>query len=370
MASASSPVISPGAWLGLLGGGQLGRMFTMAAQSMGYQVCVLDPSRNAPAGMVANRQIYADYADRGALEELASLCRGVTTEFENVPADALAWLAARCRVSPDAHAVSIAQDRMAEKAFMRDRCGLQTAPYAEIRTAQDIDAAEDTLFPGVLKVARLGYDGKGQRTVANRREAAQAFAAMRSVPCVLEKHLALEREISVVVARRDKSDVATFPTAENQHANGILDLSIAPARVSSDLAQRARGAALRIAGELDYLGVLCVEFFVLAGDILLVNEIAPRPHNSGHYTINACVTSQFEQQARILAGLPLGSVEQHTPAVMINILGDVLQREPDWERLLSRPRVKLHLYGKTEARQGRKMGHITCLGRSVDEALE
>ena len=360
--------IPPGAWLGLLGGGQLGRMFTMAAQSLGYPVCVLDPSDNSPAGAVADRHIRAEYADARALEALASLCRGVTTEFENVPAQALEYLATRCRVTPGAHAVGVAQDRLREKAFVR-RCGIDTTPYAEVQAAQDVAAAPADLFPGILKVARLGYDGKGQRRVATRAEALAAFAELHAVPCVLEQQLPLEREISVVVARRSENDTATFPVVENEHAHGILDTSIAPARISAGLAQQACAAALRIARELDYTGVLCVEFFVLSGDRLLVNEIAPRPHNSGHYTIDACFTSQFEQQARILADMPLGSVEQHTPAVMLNILGQAWAPRPDWPRLLSHPQAKLHLYGKTEARQGRKMGHVTCLAGSVDEAL-
>jgi 5-(carboxyamino)imidazole ribonucleotide synthase len=368
-------MITPGSWLGLLGGGQLGRMFTMAAQSMGYRVCVLDPSDHSPAGSVADRHIRADYDDVRALEALASLCRGVTTEFENVPAQSLAFLASRCRVSPDAAAVSIAQDRIAEKAFVR-RAGIETAPYAEIRSVADLDAAPESLLPGILKVARLGYDGKGQARVATREEARAAFAGMGSVPCVLEQRMALECEISVVVARlgpggEARGAVTTFPVAENQHASGILDQSIVPARVSESIAAQARDAALAIAEALDYVGVLCVEFFIVAGDRLLVNEIAPRPHNSGHYTIDACVTSQFEQQARILAELPLGSTALLAPAVMINLLGEVWQgRDPDWVTLLSHPQAKLHLYGKTDARQGRKMGHVTCLGETIGQALE
>jgi 5-(carboxyamino)imidazole ribonucleotide synthase len=234
----------------------------------------------------------------------------------------------------------------------------------------DLAAAPDDLFPGILKVARLGYDGKGQYRVGSRVAAEEAFADLHGVPCVLEKQVPLEREISVVVARRDESHTETFPVAENEHASGILDTSIAPARISTELARQARADALRIARELEYVGVLCVEFFVLSGDRLMVNEIAPRPHNSGHYTIDACVTSQFEQQTRILANMPLGSVAQHAPAVMLNILGEAWARRPDWHRLLSHPRAKLHLYGKTEARQGRKMGHVTCLGDTVEQALE
>jgi 5-(carboxyamino)imidazole ribonucleotide synthase len=363
-------IVQPGAWLGLLGGGQLGRMFTMAAQGMGYRVAVLDPGADSPAGSVADRHLQAGYLDQAALAELATLCGGVTTEFENVPAKALAFLATRTRVSPHAEPVAIAQDRRREKAFVR-ACGIDTAPYADIEQAADLDRAPEALLPGILKVARLGYDGKGQARVASRTEAAAAFKAFGGIPCVLEARLDLEREISVVVARRGARDAVHFPVAENEHAHGILDTSIVPARISRDLAGRACAAAERIAEGLDYVGVLCVEFFVLKGERLLVNEIAPRPHNSGHYSIDACVTSQFEQQARVLAGLPLGATALHSPAVMVNLLGDVWQSgPPDWTRVLRHPEAKLHLYGKREARPGRKMGHYTVLAPHVETALE
>lgn len=365
--------IAPGEWLGLMGGGQLGRMFTMAAQSMGYKVCVLDPGDHSPAGSVADRHIRADYLHEGALAEMSVLCRGVTTEFENVPAEAMAYLARFCRVAPSAEAVSIAQDRMREKAFVRST-GIETAPYADINVDADLDRASANLFPGILKVSRLGYDGKGQARVATREEAREAFRKFGGAPCVLEQRLDLKLELSVVVARARAGEAVTFPIAENAHANGILDTSIVPGRVSPEVAARARQAAIRIADGLDYVGVLCVEFFLVAGDVLLVNEIAPRPHNSGHYTIDACFTSQFEQQVRILAGLPLGDTSQHTPAVMMNLLGDVWRGhdhdgEPDWTRVLVHPRAKLHLYGKTEARAGRKMGHVTCLDDTLEGAL-
>ena len=362
-------MITPGAWLGLLGGGQLGRMFTMAAQSMGYRVCVLDPGDHSPAGAVADRHLRADYTDAHALEALAGLCQAVTTEFENVPARSLAYLASRCRVSPSAEAVSIAQDRIAEKAFVQGQ-GIATAPYLVVNSIDDLQQVGANLLPGIIKVSRLGYDGKGQARVTTIDEAIAAFVDMGSVPCVLERHLPLQMEISVVVARAGKGEALTFPIAENRHAHGILDMSMMPARISESLATRARAAALRLADALDYLGVLCVEFFVTEGETLLVNEIAPRPHNSGHYSIDACVSSQFEQQARILAGLPLGAIDPLCSAVMINLLGEVwAAHEPDWARVLRHPGVKLHLYGKTHPRQGRKMGHITCLAASLDEAL-
>jgi 5-(carboxyamino)imidazole ribonucleotide synthase len=366
----SGETIAPGAWLGLLGGGQLGRMFTMAAQSMGYRVAVVDPGDHSPAGSVADRHIRADYLDQAALDRLAADCAAVTTEFENVPARALEFLAAHCRVSPHAAAVEIAQDRVGEKRFV-ESCGIAVAPFAAVTRAADIDRADPALFPGILKVARLGYDGKGQAGVDDRAAARAAFAAFGEVPCVLEKRLDLARELSVVIARRARDDSTCFPVTENRHARGILDTSIVPARVAPGLAAAAARAAETIAERLDYVGVLCVEFFVLAGDALVVNEIAPRPHNSGHYTIDACVTSQFEQQARVLAGLPLGSTRLHGPAVMVNLLGDLWRDgEPDWTQVLRHPTAKLHLYGKSEARPGRKMGHFTVLAEDVGTALE
>ncbi|MCL4745362.1 MAG: 5-(carboxyamino)imidazole ribonucleotide synthase, partial [Burkholderiaceae bacterium] len=274
--------------------------------------------------------------------------------------------------------VEIAQDRMREKAFARD-CGLQVAPYIEVHRRSDLDAADPALFPAILKAARLGYDGKGQARVADREQAHLAFERIGAVPCVLEKMLSLDLEVSALVARGFDGNAVVYPLAENVHRDGILSHSTVPARVSQDLAWRATDAALRIAHALDYVGVLCVEFFVLADSTLLFNEMAPRPHNSGHYSIDACVTSQFEQQARILARLPLGSVHQHEPAVMLNLLGDLwfdgasgasgaTRREPDWARALRHPRVKLHLYGKSQARRGRKMGHVTVLDETVERA--
>ncbi len=368
-----SKTIAPGAWLGLLGGGQLGRMFCMAAQSMGYKVAVLDPGTESPAGTVADLHIRKDYLDPQGLEELARLCQGVTTEFENVPAKALEFLAGHCLVSPMADSVAIAQDRIREKRFVA-ATGVGVAPYAVIRHLEDIDALAPTLFPGILKVARLGYDGKGQARVASSEDARAAFGELGGAPCVLEKRLDLRFELSVIVARTREGAVATYPVAENEHKGGILDTSIVPARVGSDIAAAARDAALKIAAQLDYVGVLCVEFFVLGDGSLLVNELAPRPHNSGHYTIDACITSQFEQQARILAGLPLGDTRQHTPAVMLNILGDSwhgthLSEAPDWPAVLRHGSAKLHLYGKSQAREGRKMGHVTVLGATAPEAL-
>lgn len=366
--------LAPGAWLGLLGGGQLGRMFCMAAQSIGFKVCVLDPADNGPAASVADRHIHADYLDEKALAELGQLCEACTTEFENVPAAALQFLAGHCLVSPGHDAVSIAQDRIAEKTFI-SQCELNPAPWAPVRSADDLTQIDPALLPGILKVARLGYDGKGQARVDTAEQAQDAFKRFGEVPCVLEARQDLLTELSVVVARSFTGETAAYPVSENEHRDGILAVSNVPARVDPELALRATAATVRIAHTLEYVGVLCVEFFVVNGDELLVNELAPRPHNSGHYTIDACLTSQFEQQARVLAGWPLGGVQQHEPAVMLNILGNSWfadgaeePSEPDWSGVVRHPRAKLHLYGKAQARMGRKMGHVTVLGDSLAQA--
>ncbi len=333
---AGTPVqpLPPGSWLGVLGGGQLGRMFSMAAQSLGYRVCVLDPSAQSPAGRVADRHLQADYLDEAALAAMGELCGAVTTEFENVPAAALARLARHCRVTPSADAVAVAQDRIAEKQFL-ERCGVPVAPYLAVRQVSDLHDLSDAaasgggvgLFPGILKLARLGYDGKGQERVATRAEAIAAYerfaaAGGEPVACVLERRLDLAREISVIVARGDDDGSVTFPVGENVHHDGILATTTVPAGIDGALAARARQAAVTIAGQLAYVGVLCVEFFVLGDGSLVANEMAPRPHNSGHWSADAAVTSQFEQQVRVMAGLPLGSTEQLRPSVMLNILGD------------------------------------------------
>jgi len=367
--------LPPGAWLGLLGGGQLGRMFCMAAQSLGYKVVVLDPGSDSPAGSVADRHIRADYLDPQGLAELASLAAAATTEFENVPAAALEFLARTARVTPAAESVAIAQDRIREKTFLASH-GFAVAPFAVLRSLDDAHGVDPGLLPGIVKSARMGYDGKGQVSVRTHAEVEAAWHAMKGAPCVLEQRVRLASEVSVIVARSERGAAVTWPVAENLHRDGILDVSIVPARVSADLAARARDTAMRIATALDYRGVLCVEMFIADDGALLVNEVAPRPHNSGHYGIDACVTSQFEQQARVLADLPLGSTRQHTPAVMVNLLGDIwfdgpgaAPREPAWPDVLAEPQAKLHLYGKSEARRGRKMGHVTCLGDTLADAL-
>ena len=362
-------MIFPDAMLGMLGGGQLGRMFTLAAHSMGYRVAVLDPDRLSPAGAIADVHLRAAYQDRDALQQLADSCVAVTTEFENVPADSLRWLAAHCTVRPTGDSVAVAQDRIREKRFLTQN-GFDVVPYTVIERIEDSHNVEPALLPGILKRARFGYDGKGQARVSTQDEVRSAFMALGSEACVLEKRVALTCEVSVIAARGADGATKSFPVSENQHRRGILDVSIVPARVSPALAEHAARCAQAVAVKLGYCGVLAVEFFVTTDGALLVNEIAPRPHNSGHYTIDACATSQFEQQVRTLCGLPLGDTRLLSPVVMVNLLGDVWQRgHPAWDAVFSCPEAKLHLYGKHEARTGRKMGHYTVLGVDADDAL-
>jgi 5-(carboxyamino)imidazole ribonucleotide synthase len=365
-------MILPPATLGMLGGGQLGRFFVQAAHELGYRVIVLDPDAHSPAGKIADEHLQAAYDDNAALERLAGQCAAVTTEFENVPADTLAWLSKYVLVRPNAEAVRTCQNRSAEKAFLKKH-GFPHAPYADIRSEDDLRNANAGLFPGILKVARFGYDGKGQARVASREEAIAAWASFRGEPCVLEQQLKLDYEVSVVLARDAQGKVKCFPTAENSHRKGILDVSLVPARTSGCLAGNAEEVAEGIAQKMDYVGTLGVEFFVVHGQ-LYVNEMAPRPHNSGHYTLDACVTDQFEQQVRALCGLPLGESRAHSAAAMVNLLGDIWYladphhaKEPDWSQLLAVPNLKLHLYGKHHARPGRKMGHFTVIGANAEE---
>jgi len=364
-------MILPGATLGVLGGGQLGRMFAYAARVLGYHVIVLDPDPHSPAAQFADAQICANYDDRAALLELANQCAAVTTEFENVPAQSLELLATLCTVRPAASAVAIAQDRITEKSYLAEQ-GFPVTPFAVVRTEQELHEALSSIpAPAILKRSRLGYDGKGQAPVTNLEHAVTAFHMLGDEPCVLEQRVSLEKEISVIVARGADGETACFPVVENQHQDGILDVSIVPARISEALAKQAADMAIKLTERLKYCGVLAVEFFVIADDRLLINEIAPRPHNSGHATLDACVTSQFEQQVRTLCGLPLGSTRLLSPVVMVNLLGDLwADGEPHWEKLLQHKQVKLHLYGKSEPRPGRKMGHFTCLDESLEQALE
>jgi len=373
------PTANPSAVLGVMGGGQLGRMFAHAAQAMGYKVAVLEPSADCPAGQVAERLIAASYTDAGGLAELAQTCVAVTTEFENVPADSMAWLGERSFVAPAASCVSIAQDRILEKRFFVEcapNSGVMPAPHKTIASHADIDAIDDDLLPGILKTVRMGYDGKGQVRVRTREDVRAAFDAMQGVTCLLEKMLPLAYEVSVLTARGHDGASVVYPIAENVHRDGILFTTTVPGpNVSDACAKQAQDAARAIVAQLGYVGVLCIEFFVLQDGTLVVNEMAPRPHNSGHYTIDACVTSQFAQQVRAMARLPLGDVRQHSPAVMLNILGDVwfegdseTPREPAWDRVLALPGANLHLYGKDDPRRARKMGHVTFVAPTLGEA--
>ena len=370
---AIDPILPP-ATLGLLGGGQLGRFFVLAAHEMGYQVWVLDPDPNSPAGRAADRHLQADYEDFAALDLLVAHCAAVTTEFENVPAATLEYLAKFIPVRPGAAAVAVCQNRIAEKTFLADN-GLPHGAFVAVRSADDLAELPAHLFPAILKVARFGYDGKGQATVADAAEAVHAFNAFGGEACVLEQRLALDCEVSVVLAREACGEVRVFPLAENRHRHGILDVSITPARVDAALAARAREVAEHIAIRLGYVGTLAVEFFV-SGGALYVNEMAPRPHNSGHATIDANLTDQYMQQVRALCGLPLGEPRAHSAAVMVNLLGDLWYcggderaHEPDWSVLHAVPNLRLHLYGKHHARAGRKMGHFTVVDHTADAAL-
>ena len=367
--------ILPGATLGVMGGGQLGRMFVHAAQRLGYFTAVLDPDPDSPAGRVSHHHVRTDYTDAQGLAQLAQLSAAITTEFENVPAQALEQLAQSRPVAPGAACVAIAQDRIEEKAHFRACAalsGVDCAPHAVIRSAADCQAVGDDLLPGILKTARLGYDGKGQWRVRTREELAQAWAQSGQVPCVLEKMLPLVAECSVLLARGHDGKTVSYPAQRNVHVDGILAVTHAyPGCLPADLAERAQAATVAIAQQIGYVGLLCIEFFVVQGPqglTLVVNEMAPRPHNSGHHTIDAFDHSQFDLQVHAMAGLPLPTPRQHSPAIMLNLLGDIWfdaqgrERSPDWAQLLALPGTHLHLYGKTEARRGRKMGHLTLTG--------
>ena len=395
--------------LGVLGGGQLGRMWAHAAQTLGYQTAVLDPDPHSPAGWVSHLHLCADYLDPQALAQMAQQCAAITTEFENVPAQALAQLAQTRPVSPSAASVAVAQDRAQEKAHFT-RCGVPVAPHAVLAHAADVAAVSAALLPGILKTARLGYDGKGQARVANRAELLAAWQAMQSgdsgqatpsaTVCVLEKMLPLAAECSVVLARGNDGQMVHLPVQANLHRNGILAVTeVGDGALDTALAAQALAAARDVAQGLGYVGVLCVEFFVLHPDTpggkpsLVVNEIAPRPHNSGHHSIDSCDVSQFDLQVRCMAGLPLVPPRAHSAAVMLNLLGDLWwpgaapagapapqdpkthpptesAREPNWAAVLALPGVHLHLYGKTQPRRGRKMGHLTCTAATLGQARD
>ncbi|WP_336692802.1 5-(carboxyamino)imidazole ribonucleotide synthase [Delftia acidovorans] len=364
----SADVILPGATLGVLGGGQLGRMFVQSAQAMGYFTAVLDADPTSPAGLVSHHHIRTGYEDPQGLAELARLSAAVTTEFENVPAAALNLLAAQRPVSPAGSSVAIAQDRAQEKAHFV-RCGVPCAPYAVIETHTQLAAVHASLLPGILKTARMGYDGKGQVRVKNAAELATAWEQLGRVACVLEKMLPLAHECSVIVARGRDGSMVNLPVQRNLHREGILAVTeVYEGNLPQAQVEQALAAARSVADGLDYVGVLCVEFFVLQDGMLVVNEIAPRPHNSGHYSQNACDVSQFELQVRCMTGLPLTQPRQHSPSIMLNLLGDLWFKDgeqakaPAWDQVLALPGCHLHLYGKHDAKRGRKMGHLNVTG--------
>jgi 5-(carboxyamino)imidazole ribonucleotide synthase len=373
MSSNETTFIPPGSTLGVLGGGQLGRMFVQAAEQLGYATVVLDDDPSSPAGLTAHFHITTRYDDAQGLASLAERCAAVTTEFENVPAQSLAALALKCSVAPAAAAVAVCQDRAAEKAHFQ-RCNVPCASHHLIDSPQALAQVSADLLPGILKTARMGYDGKGQVRVQSLEDLAAAWTSLGQAPCLLEKMLPLAFEISVIVARHADGTVVHLPVQHNLHLDGILAVTRVPAPgVSEALSEQAVNAAQRLAASLGYVGVLCVEFFVLQDGSLVANEMAPRPHNSGHYSLDACDVSQFELQVRTLTHAPLVQPRLHSSAVMLNLLGDLWWSQgqeltPPWQAILALPGVHLHLYGKTEPRPGRKMGHLTVTASSLDRA--
>lgn len=364
-------MILPPAWIGILGGGQLGMMLALVAKQFGYQVAILEPDPNCPAARVADKQICCNYNDLDGLLQLAELCAVVTTEFENVPAAAIEQITQTTPVYPSADAITIAQNRIKEKTFFQS-IGLKTAAFAAINSLEDCQLIDSNLFPAILKTTTLGYDGKGQITVNNRTDLALAYQELGLGECILEKKVTLAKEVSVIIARNCHG-VQAFPLIENQHRNGILDVSYIPAQVTPELIQEANAAAVNLINQLNYVGLLTIEFFITHDQQLLVNEIAPRPHNSGHITIEAATTSQYEQQLRAICGLPLGSTELKQAGAMLNLLGDIwLDPQIDANQILltSYPEAKFHWYGKNTAKPRRKMGHISLTESNRSELIQ
>jgi 5-(carboxyamino)imidazole ribonucleotide synthase len=368
---AQARIIPPGSALGVLGSGQLGRMFTIAARRMGYRVHTFSPDEDTPTGQVADVEVAASYDDLDALRAFAGQVSVVTFEFENVPAEAVEAIEAIVQVRPSGAALHVAQQRAREKEFLAAH-GIPTAPFARAATLDELwDAVARIGTPTVIKTAAFGYDGKGQHRVTTPADVEHIWAAIGHQEAVVEKFVSLQAEVSVIAARGLDGAVATYPLFENRHRNHILDVTTAPAVVPAAVARQATEITRTVLESLQYIGILCVEFFLSTDGELLVNELAPRPHNSGHLTFDAAVTSQFEQQVRAVCGLPLGSPELLRPAAMANLLGELwAEGEPNWAAACRNPDVKLHLYGKEEPRPARKMGHLTAMGRSVDEAMD
>ncbi len=371
MKKPSQPIL-PGATLGVMGSGQLGRMFAIEARKMGYRIHTFSPDSDSPTGQIAEREVTASYEDEAAVRDFAKGISVLTFEFENVPSQTVEWAAEHCIVRPAGRVLHICQHRLREKEFLSG-AGLPVAPFRKVTSADELAAAAKEIgLPGVLKTAAFGYDGKGQRKLMPGDDLAEAWKPFAGAPAVLEGFVKFEREISVLVSRGIDGAMATWPVCENEHANHILDITYCPARIPNAVAENARALAERVALSLDLVGVLAVEMFLLADGGIVINELAPRPHNSGHFSFDASVTSQFAQQVRAICGLPLGSTDSLAPAAMSNLLGDVWLDSktgtPDWAAALAIPGVHLHLYGKSEPKRGRKMGHITATGTNVEDA--
>lgn len=357
--STSPLILEPGATIGFLGGGQLARMLSLAAAPLGFQCHIYDPDADTPAASVTAAQTVGGFDDEDALARFADAVDVVSFEFESVPARTAEILADHVEVRPNPGAFAIAQDRLLEKRFVNDKAGAPTAPFRPVDTLEDLKAAlEEIGLPAVLKTRREGYDGKGQVIIRAMSEAAKAYDALQGAPAILEGFVPFDREASIVIARSVTGEMAAFDLVENIHTNHILSATLAPARIDPDIAEQAQAIAARIAGALDYIGVLAVEFFIEEDGTLRVNEIAPRVHNSGHWTIEACYASQFEQHIRAITGLPLGDPTRHSDAIMDNLIGD---QAKGWHDIVAEPRAHLHLYGKRAVRPGRKMGHVTRL---------
>jgi 5-(carboxyamino)imidazole ribonucleotide synthase len=377
MQSDDTKIFLPGSTVGVMGGGQLGRMFAIAARRMGYRVHTFSPDEDTPTGQLADREVAAGYDDEQAVRDFARGVDVLTFEFENIPSQTITWAAEECVVRPAGNVLHICQHRLREKIFLRE-AGLPLPKFVEVNDEKQLAAAVKELgTPCVLKTASFGYDGKGQQKIEDNTDLKSAWVACTGTQAVLEEWVPFESEISVIIARSLEGQMVSYPVCENRHANHILDLTVVPAEVSSDVAYNARQIAGAVAEQLELVGLLAVEMFLLHDESILINELAPRPHNSGHFSFDACVTSQFEQQLRAVCGLPLGSAELLRPCVMANLLGDVWEEaraagrgEPDWRAAAAFPDVKIHLYGKSEARRGRKMGHLVAFGGNTAVAAD
>ena len=369
--TAPPSIFLPGCTIGVMGGGQLGRMFAIAARRMGYRVHTFSPDEDTPTGQLADLEIAAAYDDEPAVREFARAVSVLTFEFENIPSDTLAWCAEETIVRPSGEILQICQHRVREKHFLRD-AGFPLPRFVAVQSEAELRTAiAEVGTPCVLKTAAFGYDGKGQVKLETGADLAKAWRRMENRPAVVEAWVSFKKELSIIIARGFDGSAVTYPVCENRHTNHILDLTISPARISPEVAARARAHAEDVAQKLELVGLLAVELFLLPNDELLINELAPRPHNSGHLSFDACITSQFEQQLRAVCGLPLGSTEQFRPAAMANLLGDLwLSGEPDWRAAAAFPEVKLHLYGKSAPRPGRKMGHLVGFGDHTETAAE